>query len=560
MHSIRQSSAHQGFQRSSVTEETSGHRHVLSIRSLMYLKRSISRPPYARVAAYSIWLVAVIALSFHHVVWRDEVRAMSLALTGANLLEMFKAIHGEGHPAIWYMLIRGSHFILHYPWILKVLSVSVAAAAMAIFVFLSPFSLGIVSIVLLSQFSVFEYSVMARNYGLSMLVVFAFMILYEKNKSRGFVLGGMLLLLANTNAHSVILVVGLLAFWLGDISLNNTEQARQDVLKNYFLNVLIAFAGIAICALTILPTFNDAAVSKGSYGGPLEKITRTVFLPGRQFSNLAMPVSGPPTGLRSMLRWVGFSVLLAGATLGLVRRPNALVAALLTLLGLSTFFSFIYEGGYRHEALFLIFLIAMYWTVNRVPSVTKSFIPESVLRTIETAGIACFVILMAVQAGLGIQQILQSAGPIPPSRAADFAHFIAERPDLRKSTIIADPDMVLETMPYYVDNPIYLVRQGKYGNVVAFTRKAKLSLSLSEFLSDAQKLRSTTHDPVIILLSTRLTDPKLPRIVEEGYDWTLSLKPATIQTFLKKTTKLASFAPATGDESYDVYLCCNNLN
>jgi hypothetical protein len=63
----------------------------------------------------------------------------------------------------------------------------------------------LVALVALSNFAVWEYSVMARNYGITMLVLFAFAAGYERWRHRGWVVGLWLLLLANTNVHSVLL-------------------------------------------------------------------------------------------------------------------------------------------------------------------------------------------------------------------------------------------------------------------------------------------------------------------------------------------------------------------
>src|SRR5438045_9329671 len=53
------------------------------------------------------WLALVAWFLWSHVVWRDEVRAFSLALSGGNVVEMLRNVRGEGHPALWYLILRG---------------------------------------------------------------------------------------------------------------------------------------------------------------------------------------------------------------------------------------------------------------------------------------------------------------------------------------------------------------------------------------------------------------------------------------------------------------------
>ena len=55
----------------------------------------------------------------------------SIALQGANVGQMLAALHGEGHPALWFLGLRAGHALIGNP-ILPILSVAVAVAAMAL--------------------------------------------------------------------------------------------------------------------------------------------------------------------------------------------------------------------------------------------------------------------------------------------------------------------------------------------------------------------------------------------------------------------------------------------
>ena len=57
------------------------------------------------------WHAAAGALAWRHVVWRDEARALSIATQGEDWIAMLRGLHGEGHPALWYLLLRAAHAI-----------------------------------------------------------------------------------------------------------------------------------------------------------------------------------------------------------------------------------------------------------------------------------------------------------------------------------------------------------------------------------------------------------------------------------------------------------------
>jgi hypothetical protein len=167
---------------------------------------------YRRIVALAMfvaWLSVVSFLAWTHLVWRDEVRALSLALQGDNVIAMLKGLHGEGHPANWYLLLRATHVFVPRPEVLLLVSVLVAAVALLVLVLRAPFSLPFLALILIARFSIYEYSVMARNYGISMLLLFLFAALYERHRDRDCLLGVLLFLLANCNVHSVALAGGL---------------------------------------------------------------------------------------------------------------------------------------------------------------------------------------------------------------------------------------------------------------------------------------------------------------------------------------------------------------
>ena len=164
------------------------------------------------------------------------------------------------------------------------------------------------------------------------------------------------------------------------------------------------------------------------------------------------------------------------------------------------------------------------------------------------------VLLIAIQVPSGIRAIAGAAfGALPISRARDFSAFVASRHELQDAIIIADPDFLLETLPYYIHNRTYFIREQRFGNVVKFTREALRSIDLDDILTTAQALRAESGRPIIILLHQKL-DLSQPQTYHEGYDWTMSTTPEKVRNFLKSTQYLAEFAPALGDESYDVYL------
>ena len=73
--------------------------------------RSVSPDLPIKIGLFALWLAIAVWLAMNHVIWRDEMRALSIALQGDHLTGMLQGLHGEGHPALWYLLLRGVYLV-----------------------------------------------------------------------------------------------------------------------------------------------------------------------------------------------------------------------------------------------------------------------------------------------------------------------------------------------------------------------------------------------------------------------------------------------------------------
>ena len=223
------------------------------------------------------------------------------------------------------------------------------------------------------------------------------------------------------------------------------------------------------------------------------------------------------------------------------------------------FFLLIYPGDYRHEATWLTFVVAMYWICWKPDGAAREqAAPHSnggSFALVRRVGFAFFLVLIGVQATLGLADLAFAAiVGTPESRSRDFADLVSRRPDLKDAILIGDPDYMLEPMHYYLPNPMYFVRERRYGEYVRFTRKARLELTLGDILDEARAIRVSTGRPVAILLAWRLGEMDSARVYRESYVWTFSAPGDQIERFREATTLLAQFPKATSNESYDIYL------
>src|SRR5262249_40184801 len=145
------------------------------------------------------YVATIVLLAVHHEVWRDEVRALSLAVESRFPWNLVQALHNDGHPALWHAILWLGFRLTRSLLVLQGSSIAIAATGVLLLAANSPFRWWQKLLFPFGLFPIYHFSVMCRNYGLSMLLLFAFCTLYEKRFERPFWVALILALLANAN-------------------------------------------------------------------------------------------------------------------------------------------------------------------------------------------------------------------------------------------------------------------------------------------------------------------------------------------------------------------------
>jgi len=513
------------------------------------------------VGLFVLWAALVVFTVIHHEFWRDEVGALSLAIASPSIWSVPLTIHGEGHPAVWYILLRGAYDLVHATWALPLVSVVVAALAIVIFLARAPFSVWWKALFVVSVLPVYEYSVMARNYGISMLLMFAFAAVYAGKRYRPILLGVLLFLLANTNIHSSMLVGMYLMIWFYHRLFASTSRG-PGVFGRVGLTTLVAMgiaaAGIAACVATIYPTYNDVAYSFP--GDWLARAFKAVLVPGTYIYDLLFPITRPLAKFANTL-------LLYALALGLLVDPILCAGILAATWLFALMFSELYGGMLRHQGLLVIFIISLYWIASaRRREAAGIVLAQRRVLSRYYAFALCVVLplFFALTAVRGAGKIIRDVKhPVSESEAA--ARLIGNDPRLKDAIVIAEPDYVGMSLHYYISNQQYLIRERRFGDSVRFARSSILDLSIKDLLRCAQSLHRQTGKPIVILLVHDLVDSPVEQVIPFSFAWYFRYSPEELAEFRAATEHIATLrdavdadgknAAGNGDvENYDVYL------
>ncbi len=492
-----------------------------------------------------LWLAAVAALTARHEPWRDEVRALTLATEPPHAWGLPQALRNEGHPLLWYLLLRIAHDLYPSTVVLKVTSVAVAFLSVGLLFWRAPFPLWWKALFAFSFLPLYEYAVLARNYGLTMLLAFAFAAAYPRRRRHPCLLAGILGLLANSNLHSLPLAAGFLALWLWEegFSAGWSDSGRR------LGRLVLPAAGVALAAAFALwtcrpdPGNAPPGVSAPSGAALLDALAGAVLHPGRAFYVL-LPFPG---WARDLVVWLWLAGL-AGW-----------VPGLLLLLGydaaLQVLFGTVYPGGLRHQGLLLVAAVAVYWIAREKERERESdgrpgrLLPRGLF---SMALYGALPLLFALHLHL-------SRGPLrrdwerPFTSAPTLAGLLARDPALRGAILVPEPDWLLESLPYYSEAPVFLPREGTFARRRSYSAKFRKELTLGGLLRTAEGLKSRHGVPVLVAWGypplRKGEGGEAAPSAGKPFRWTA----AEADAFLNSMTLIARFQGAISDENYALY-------
>ncbi len=496
------------------------------------------------VAILCIWLTVVIFTATRHEFWRDEVRPLSLARAATSPLDLYRLTQYDGHPILWFLLLYINKSIVDTPVVLPATSILIAFAAIAVFMFFSPFPFWIRCLFIFSALPFYEYSVMARNYGISMLLLFVSAALYRNRAKYPLSLAFVLALLANTNVHSAILACLIAALWAWDTVVEQRTASVQTRGLSLYLPFAIVFAGVLLCAAFTMPKENQIQtairhpVSMRELAYSLFSI---VLRPERTFYQI-VPAALPPSVV---------SALLFLAVFGLLHRPNLLLAALGGQIAFGVFFRLVSEGGvYRHQGLFLVFLLFLYWLF--IESLNRGAMTRA-KHLLFNMGLYVAMLTLILGNVAKTKNAVWTDISREMSSSKAFGEFLSSSRTYRDAIIVPEPDFLLESLPYYARNRIYLPREHRFGTTVSWTTEANFRLSLGELLSVARGIETRYGQSVLIVLGHWDVDKYKSGEKKYTHDKVFSWNTNESADFNESTILVREFKSAYGDENYRVY-------
>ena len=170
-------------------------------------------PARWRWIALFFYCTALALLMVRHTFWRDELRAWNVAVYTGSLRDMFRQMPSEGHPALWFLLLRCLAILWNSPQAMLLLHWAIASLNAWLILWFCPLPAWQRLCCCFGYFLLFEYGVICRDYALGLSLAFVFAIVC--GRFRNAVIGPALILalMPHANLFAAFLGISLLA-WL----------------------------------------------------------------------------------------------------------------------------------------------------------------------------------------------------------------------------------------------------------------------------------------------------------------------------------------------------------
>jgi hypothetical protein len=220
---------------------------------------------------------------------------------------------------------------------------------------------------------------------------------------------------------------------------------------------------------------------------------------------------------------------------------------LAAIIGYSILFRGAYTPALRHEGVLFFVLVSLCWIAATEPGDTSTPAGRKSLALGMLPLLAFQTLTLPVVARRYIVH--------PLSSSKLFANLINSSPKYREAILMSEPDYNLETMPYYVTNPVYMPRQREFHYRVYWDRgpRRQQDLSLGQLVNIADSVGCANSRPVLLAITYRQV------ITDTAGSTRLPYRPAIFRwnqtdraLLMSRSRRVMSFL-AAADEDYYIF-------
>ena len=456
-------------------------------------KKLINPFYYSLIITVVFFLVALFGM-LHHEMWRDEHQPWLIALASHSIPQLIYNMRFEGHPALWHLLLDIITSFTHNIIYQQALHLLIACAFIFVFNRYSEIEIPYKILFSFGYFTLYEYTIITRDYGLAVLLIFITCALYKNRYSNYILLGITLALLANVSIYGVIISLGITGILFLDYIYYQKNKSKD--LKKLIAGLSIAIIGVIIALYMIIPDKDNSFAITSPKGlfemnhwtRDFSRIFTSYFsipnIQGMHFWNTSIFYNNDYHFSFPLFNWFLANqeylwsfviipiIILTLAIIIFLRNPLVLLLYSGLTFGILSVFYYTNLLWARYSGFLFIILIVCYWLAYYYPDKKHH---NSFLLSLSKFGKKIqtpFLILVLSANVIGAMVAYSKDYTFKFSRSKDVANYIREN-KLDTLTIVGSPDFVVCPLATYLDTKIFYPQMNDYGTYCIWNKSRK---------------------------------------------------------------------------------------
>ena len=469
--------------------------------------------------------------------WRDELQAWLLARDSESIAELFSNLKYEGHPGLWHLLLFPLTRIYNFPEAMQFLHIGIAMATVYMIIYYSPFQIVHKVLVSIGYFFIFEYTLIARNYGIGVFLLFCCCTLFQNRNKYPIILSILISLLAHTNVLGLIASICLIMTIICDEIVGKAAYKIQYKLKiqlKGFIAIIICTLGLLTSILQLKPPSDSGFASEWHFNLDFQKLyelTNQIFsayfpIPTNNIYFWETNALQENLILTNIVYIFLFFLLYLIFTYFLNRRA-ALILFISMTMGLLSFFYIKYSGGIRHHGYLYIALLASLWIAPycKQKASKTTHIKERRNTKMQMSIILtnCLTLLFTVHVVGGIIALINDY-KYPFSAAKETSEYLKLQ-DLSNTIVVGHASPSASAIAGYKNElSIYFLDANRYGTFIRWDNKRRRNLPIN-ISKELDKLLLSNNN-ILLLLNSKLN---IRDMNERGIDLIFQSQNATVK-------------------------------
>lgn len=435
------------------------------------------------------YLLLTIAMIFFHEPWRDELQALSIVKTSNSFYDIFEVTKYEGHPSLWFIILYIIQLFSNSILLVQFAHLSIIFCGIVIFLKKAPLNIKYKILTIFGYFFTYEYSVIFRNYGLGVTLLFLAYYFLEKKK---LISASLITFLAlQTNIYAVFISI---ALWMVIF----LDYYKKD-LKNLLIASFIVLIGTTFSILDIIPP-SDSGFAVG-----YQKNLQSLFVITKAFIPIpTLEIDFWNNNIifyyinnNSLLNIISIFILIS-CLYCLKESKKAQLFFIISFSLIIGFTTFKFTGSLRHHGYLFITFISSLWLKNILDkdSVDKD-------NTFQKYFITTILISQVISSFIAYYMDFKYNF----SQAKEVKIFL-EKENLSDYEIIGNYQANTSTIAGLLDKKIYYPSIEDYGINVIWNKKSKKHISKIKLLSLFEN-KKKINKKTLLITSYKIDNKKL---------------------------------------------------